>query len=182
MQILQNNRYRLQDADEGQGYIDNSDIQQSGDLQYSHILHFQTKVVGAAKMGEENMRAMEVRSRIKLADSVFYTRQQAYRRGDRERIERRIITQQNGQKDEKWAQIRPNPRHNEFLEHQISSQATKTKTPRGGKICFRRLFLYMMTTINKVRPDARSRPLLDDILNHPHREIPLYLLLCHPGG
>ena len=145
MQILQNNRYRLQDADEGQGYIDidNSDIQQSGDLQYSHILHFQTKVVGTAKMGEDIMRAMEVRSRIKLADSVFYTRQQAYRRGDRERIERRIITQQNGQKDEKWAQIRPNPRHNEFLEHWISTLGDEDKNSTRWEDMFQKaIFIH----------------------------------------
>ena len=94
MQILQNNRYMREDADEGQGYIDNSDIQQSGDLQYSHILHFQTKVVGTAKMGEDIMRAMEVRSRIKLAESVVYTHKQAYRRGSCEGIERRVINQE----------------------------------------------------------------------------------------
>ena len=45
-------------------------------------------------MGEENIRAEKVGSREKIAESVFYIHKKACRRGDRERIERRVINQE----------------------------------------------------------------------------------------
>jgi hypothetical protein len=39
----------------------------------------------------------------------------------------------------------------------------------------------MMTTINKVRPDARSRPLLDELVNHPSTRDPTLAALVPSG-